>query len=256
MELIPEEWITAWLLVFLRTSGMLTVFPLFSSPVVPPRLRVAIGFFTASLLAPLIPSLPIPTSLFHIVGLMALEVGVGLLLGFICRLVFFGLEVAGGLMGMEMGLQMAFGVNPATGSQSSAPGAVLYYMAIVLWLGLDLHHWLLAAFQRSYVILPIGVAHLNQFVLAHVLARTGELFVIALRITAPILAVSFIISLVFAMLGRTVPQMNVFSESFALRILAGLSVFGFTCQLMSQHIINYLSRLPEDMLLVARAMTF
>jgi flagellar biosynthetic protein FliR len=125
-------------------------------------------------------------------------------------------------------------------------------MAIVLWLGLDLHHWLLAAFQRTYDLLPVGGARLHEAVLDQVLGRCAELFVIALQITAPVLAVSFIISLVFAVLGRAVPQMNVFSESFATRILAGLSVFGFTCQLMAQHIVNYLRRLPEDMLTLAK----
>jgi flagellar biosynthetic protein FliR len=66
------------------------------------------------------------------------------------------------------------------------------------------------------------------------------------------MAVSFIISLVFSVLGRAVPQMNVFSESFSVRPLVGLSVFGLTLDLMSEHIVNYLRRLPEDMLQVAQ----
>jgi flagellar biosynthesis protein FliR len=49
-----------------------------------------------------------------------------------------------------------------------------------------------------------------------------------------------------------VPQMNVFSESFSVRLLAGMTVFGLTCQLMAQHIANYLQRLPEDVLRVAQ----
>jgi len=64
--------------------------------------------------------------------------------------------------------------------------------------------------------------------------------------------VSFIISLVFSLLGRAVPQMNVFSESVALRPLIGLSVFGLTLDLMSEHIVNYLKQLPEDVLRVAQ----
>ena len=69
---------------------------------------------------------------------------------------------------------------------------------------------------------------------------------------APLIAVSFIITLVFSMLGRAVPQMNVFTESFAFRSLAGLAVFGLTLHLMAQHIMNYLQRLPEDVLRVAQ----
>jgi flagellar biosynthetic protein FliR len=85
-----------------------------------------------------------------------------------------------------------------------------------------------------------------------VVGRTSETFLIALQLAAPVMAVSFIISLVFSVMGRAVPQMNVFAESFSVRILVGMSVFGLTMQLMSQHIMNYLWRLPEDMLRVAQ----
>lgn len=253
MELLPQGWLTAWIMVFLRASGMLAVFPIFSSPAVPRRLRVLLGAGMALLLAPALPvAAVVPESMPSLVAIMAAEVGIGLLLGFICRLVFFGVEVAGGLIGMEIGLTLPSGMDPNTGAQSSAPGAVLYFLAIVLWLGLDLHHWVLAAFHRSYDLLPVGGAHLAGGVLYLVLARCAGLFAVAVQLTAPILAVSFIISLVFAVLGRAVPQMNVFTESFALRILAGLSVFGLTCHLMAQHVVNYLHRLPGDMLTVSR----
>jgi flagellar biosynthetic protein FliR len=66
------------------------------------------------------------------------------------------------------------------------------------------------------------------------------------------MAVSFVVSLVFSVLGRAVPQMNVFHESFTIRTLAGLGVFGMTLQLVADHIGNYLRRLPEDMLSLAQ----
>jgi flagellar biosynthetic protein FliR len=80
-----------------------------------------------------------------------------------------------------------------------------------------------------------------------VLKHTSRIFFVALQISAPIIAVSFVITLVFSVLSRAVSQMNVFSESFAFRIAGGLVVFGFTLQLTAQHVLNYLRRLPEDM---------
>jgi flagellar biosynthesis protein FliR len=122
----------------------------------------------------------------------------------------------------------------------------------MLWLSLDMHHWMLLAFEKTYTYLPIGSAHLSQAFVTDLLGRTSGIFVVALQLAAPLLAVSFIISLVFAVLGRAVPQMNVFSESFAVRPLVGLSVFGVVLELMSQHIMNYLHRLPEDILKVCQ----
>ena len=65
------------------------------------------------------------------------------------------------------------------------------------------------------------------------------------------LAASFLVTLLFSLLGRAVPQMNEFSESFPVRTIAGLAVFGLTCSLLAQHIANQLNRIPEDFLRVA-----
>jgi flagellar biosynthetic protein FliR len=81
---------------------------------------------------------------------------------------------------------------------------------------------------------------------------TSQIFVVGLLMSAPIIATSFLVNLVFSVVGRAVPQMNVFSESFAFRILTGMVVFGLSLNLMAQHISNYLRRLPDDFLRVAQ----
>jgi flagellar biosynthetic protein FliR len=78
------------------------------------------------------------------------------------------------------------------------------------------------------------------------------MFLIALQLTGPVLAASFLVTLVFSLLGRAVPQMNVFGESFPVRTTAGLAVFGLTCTLTAQHIVNHLNRIPEDFIRVAK----
>jgi flagellar biosynthetic protein FliR len=108
------------------------------------------------------------------------------------------------------------------------------------------------AFQRSYHFLPIGGAGLNEETALEVIGRTSYLFVFAVQVAAPLIAVSFVIVLVFSVIGRAVPQMNVFMESFGVRVMAGLIVLGLTFQLMAQHIANFLRRLPQDILQVAQ----
>jgi flagellar biosynthetic protein FliR len=241
-----------WLMAFLRVSAMLTVFPVFSARNFPVQLRLALGAAVAALICVTLPTLPEPDDIWGLAHLMAMEVLAGLLFGFVSSLIFYALDMAGGIIGAEIGLTLPPTMNPMSGAQVTAPGSILYYLAAMIWLSLDLHHWLLVGIQRTYTYLPVGGAVLSGALADHVLAGTSEIFVIALQLTAPVIAVSFIISLVFALLGRAVPQMNVFQESFAIRILAGLSVFGLTLQLMSQHIINCLHRLPEDVLVVAQ----
>jgi flagellar biosynthetic protein FliR len=245
--------LTNWMMVFLRVSAMLAVFPIFSASNFPVQLRLALGGLFAVLICPTLPPAPVGAGDFWgMIGVMVMEVGAGLMLGFAGRMVFFALDMAGAVISTEIGLAMPAGLNPLNDTQSVVPGLILYYLAAMLWFSLDMHHWMLVGLQKSYSYLPVGGPHLSGFVVEDVITRTSGTFFIALQLAAPVMAVSFIISLVFSVLSRAVPQMNVFAESFSFRILVGLTVFGLTMQLMSQHITNYLWRLPEDMLRVAQ----
>ncbi len=244
-----------WLLVFLRASAMLAVFPLFAFAVVPRPVRIGLGAMMAFLVAPLIPVLPTTgLDVWAAIGLMALEIGFGLLLGFVSRMFFYALEIAGTLIAMEIGLSMPGGINPFTNTSTTEVATILQNLGVMLFLTLNLHHGLLIAFQRSYLFLPIGGGRLNEALLLDLIGRTNHLFWFALQMSAPVLAVSFMVTLIFAVLSRAVPQMNVFLENFTVRLLAGLTVFGLTCQLMGEHIANYIGRLPEDVLRVAQLM--
>ncbi len=242
-----------WLMVFLRASALLTVFPLLSARNFPVQLRLALGMLLAALVSPTLPPAHLGAlSLTGLVGRMAGEVLAGLALGFASRIVFYALDMAGALIANEMGLNLPAGVNPFADAQNVAPGLILYYLAAMIFLSLDLHHWLLLGFQRSYTVLPVGGAGMSEALVVDLIRRTNETFGLAIRLAAPFIGVSFIVTTVFSVLGRAVSQMNVFSEMFAIRTLAGLTVFGLSCQLLAQHIMNYLRRLPEDVLSVAQ----
>ncbi|MBI5386132.1 MAG: flagellar biosynthetic protein FliR [Verrucomicrobia bacterium] len=244
-----------WVFVFIRTGGFLLMLPIFSAANIPVRLRVGLAAMVAFMISPGLPALALQDLNWPLlIGLIAKEVGVGLTLGFVTRMVFYAVDLAGALVATEMGLNLSISFNPAAGMQSQAPGMIFFYLAAILLLTLDLHHWLIAAFHRSYDVLPIGGASLRPGLLTAVVGYSQGIWASALYIAAPLIAVSFVITLVFGVLSRAVPQMNVFSESFAFRTLAGLAVFGLTIQMMAQHISNYLRRLPEDLLRVAQLM--
>ncbi len=242
-----------WLLVFARVGALLAVLPMFSMQGFPVQLRIGIGILLAVVLAPFLPALPPAAfSLWTLIRLVTVEISVGLVLGFICRLVFFALEAAGAIIATEMGLMMSSEFSQFSGSTISPPAMMLYWMALMLWFSLDLHHWMITAFQRSYLLVPLGAGHCSEALLTDGIRRSAEIFELALQIAAPVLGVSLVISLVFSMLGRAVPQMNVFAESFPVRTLAGCLVFGVTCLFMAQQVLVYLRRLPQDFLSVAR----
>lgn len=250
---MTNELLSTWCVVFLRASGLLALFPVFSSPGIPARVRVSLGALTAFLLAPLLPAVSWDgLSIWAVIGRMIMELAIGLMFGFVTKLMFFALEFAGLLISTEIGLNIQAMFNPTGQSSSPVPAAILTYLGSVIWLSLDLHHWLLVAFKESYGVLPVGSAQLQEPMVREVLSWVGVLFVTGLQMAAPVMAVSFILSLVFSVLGRAVSQMNVFTESFSVRMLVGLGFFGAGMQLLAQQIVNFLHRIPDDLMRIAR----
>jgi flagellar biosynthetic protein FliR len=126
------------------------------------------------------------------------ELSIGLLLGFISRMVFYAVDLAGNIIATQMGLNMATVFDPASAQNEQVPSSILFFLAAVVMLTLDLHHWMLIGFERTYSVLPMGTAHLNSALFETVVAQTGNVFVVALQISAPVIAVSFVVTLVFA----------------------------------------------------------
>lgn len=238
-----------WFLVFVRLGSFLFALPFFSAVNIPATMRVALAALAAMLLAPQLPASTINhLDLLSLFGLIGSEVVIGLLFGFFARMVFFAADIAGIIISSQLGLSMGSLMDPTSRQSDPIPGVILSLLAIVTMLSLDLHHGLLLGFARSFDVLPIGGGHLSTSLFELIVSRTGQIFVIALQISAPVMAVSFSITVFFSLMSRAVPQMNVFAESFGIRIAGGLIVFGFTLHIAAEYIANYLGRLPDELM--------
>jgi flagellar biosynthetic protein FliR len=151
-----------------------------------------------------------------------------------------------------MGFNLASVLDPANGRPTQAPAMIMFLLTCVMMMSLNMHHWLLTGFQYTYTLLPIGGAHLREVLFTNILDHTSRVFLVGVQIAGPLIASSFLAMLLLGFLGRLVPQMNIFAESFSVRIACGLAVFAFTMEISAQHILNGLRRLPEDMMRVAQ----
>ncbi len=242
-----------WMLVFLRLSAFLLVLPFFSIANFTVKVRVAKSPLGALLMAPMLPPFaPDKLDFLSLLGVMIQEISIGLLLGFVSCMIFYAVELAGNFISTEMGLNLAAIFDPTSQQSSQLAGTILVFLATLVLLTLNLHYGMLLAFERTYTALPPGGGHLNNALFEMIARQTSSIFMTALQISAPVIAASFVITLDFSVLSRAVPQMNVFAEMFGFRIVGGLIVFGFTLQLSAQYVVNYLNRLPEDLLAVAQ----
>jgi flagellar biosynthetic protein FliR len=242
-----------WMLVFVRATAFFSILPIFTMLNAPVQLRVAMAALLAMLVAPTLPPFSLANfSIIDLIGLFIKEVLSGLLIGFVTRMIFYATDFAGTLISNEIGLNLASVFDPANARPTQAPGMVMFLLTAVLMMSLDMHHWLLTGFQYTYTLLPVGSAHLREELFGNIVNQTSGVFLVGFQIAAPLIAASFLALMLLGFLGRLVPQMNVFAESFTVRIACGLTVFALTLEISAQHIINGLHRLPEDMMRVSQ----
>src|SRR5262245_33937744 len=125
--------VVTWFLIFARLGAILAFFPIFSGGNVPVIIRIALSALVAFLVLPSVPTVVLDNhSIGVVIRSMVIEVTIGVLLGFICRLVFLAIELAAGILAAEMGLSMSNIFNPLSNELMPTPGILLYWLAIML----------------------------------------------------------------------------------------------------------------------------
>lgn len=217
--------LAAFVLVLARVAGMVMIAPLFGSRTVPLRIRAAVALFVAVAVAPMVGASPGSTAPtlapLALIVAIAVETLIGSAIGLVGQLVFAGVLLAGELAGIEMGLGLAGLIDPQHQTRSTAIAEWQHLIAILVFLSLDGHHVLLQAVAESFVRVPIGALGIAPAGLAAVLALAGEIFVIGLKIAAPVLLLVLLVNVAMGALARLLPQLNVMAVGFPVNVAAG-----------------------------------
>lgn len=220
--LIPQ--FQGFLVVLVRVAGILAALPMFGSRAIPTQIKVALAVGLAVTLLPFInlPRLP-ADGMTSSLG-MASEFLIGLVIGLMVRSLFAGFELAGELMGSQMGFGVVQLFDPTSAHQVSVIAQYQIMMASLVFLSLNGHYMIVQAVADSFrLIAPFG-ASLSVALLDDVVRLSQGLFVVALKLAAPVVGVTLLVNLVMAMLGRAVSQLNVFILSYPITIACGLLV--------------------------------
>lgn len=248
MITIRIEDIYPGMLIFLRAAGMFLVMPVFSGTMIPAPVRIAISAILAYLLAPIFGDFGgVPGHWFIVVMQVVHEVLTGILMGFAVRFLLYALEMAGEIIAVQIGLSLSSNIDPVTRNQATPPNTMLLSLGTVLFLVTGAYQFCLVAFARSFEVFPPSAIFDPQSINT-VIAASGKIFMLAVQISAPLLAISFLVNMSFSVLGRAAPSLNVFMLSFPVQILAGLTVFSMTLGLTIQYILRDIQHLPESML--------
>lgn len=214
------------LLVFVRVGAAMLLLPGYAEPYVSPRVRLLLALMVALLVAPVLgPGLPaLPASAAGL-GLLVLgEVVIGLFLGTVARLFLAALTTAGMVIAYMSSMANALTADPSAAQQGSIVGSFLTIAALLMIFMLDLHHMMLLAVVDSYQLFVPGQA-LPAGDLAEMISRVvARTFLLSFQIAAPFIAVGLIFFLGLGLLGRLMPQVQVFFVAMPLQITIGIVV--------------------------------
>ncbi|MEQ1853032.1 MAG: flagellar biosynthetic protein FliR [Chthoniobacteraceae bacterium] len=238
-----------WMMAFIRAGGVMAMIPLFSGRNVPIPVRLAIAALLALVGMQAMREAPLPPiDVVTLVLAAAHELVIGLLMGVGVRLIFFALETAGQIIANEMGLSVSAQIDPMSQSSTTPVGIALTLFGTLLFLLSGAHHAVFAAFARSFALMAPGVASFDRSVGEVFVRSTGSIFLLAVQMAAPLMAMNFVVTLTFAILSKAAPGVNAFAESFPVRIAAGLTMLALGFGLTAQLVLSGLRNAPELML--------
>jgi flagellar biosynthetic protein FliR len=234
-ETLIAQWLSPILWPFLRILAVFSVAPVFSSRAFPVRAKVGLAFFIALAVQASLPESPVVSvNDKDALGVAAQQVLVGLSIGFATRLIFAAMELAGEVVGFQMGLNFAAFFDPTINSQSSAMGRFFSQMSLLLFVVTNAHLLVIGAFVNSFRAFPVGqplVLMLSQMQL-HQLG--ADIFSSALWIALPVVGMLLFANLALGIISRVAPQMNIFAVGFPITLGVGILGVALTLPLLEQ----------------------
>ncbi len=216
-KLITNHWpeVVTFFLVFGRALGVIIAAPFWGGRTVPLLVRLWIAVVLALATYPLIPAAPMAGGISLLTLFLALsgEVLLGLVLGWLAQLLFAGVRMAGQQIEFRSGLALVQLVDPHEGGHSGIFSSFLEVTAGLIFFALNGHHLLIQALLSSFTLFPLAGEKFFSHVLTGFISSAGEVFVIALRLSAPVLLGLLLSDIVLGVVSRAVPQMNVFMVS-------------------------------------------
>jgi len=250
----PEiEQIIIGLLVMLRISAMVMMLPVIGHQLVPSQVKIGLIVLLTVLIFPMVADkvemIPLTPVAFAAVAIH--EILVAAAMAMFAQLIFAAIQFAGQLISFQMGMTVANVFDPVTHSQQSVISQFAVTLAMLLWISAGAHHIFIATLIESFTLFPI-----NQPIYFPALTTLTDaaamMFVLALKVAAPIMVLMTLIYVALGLLSRAVPQIQVFFVSFPLTVGLGLLTFALGMPASVYLISNAFSSLPGQLPLFLR----
>ncbi len=216
--------ITGFLTITVRLSGLMLFAPFFGSASLPPRIKAALVLALSALLYPMLSPTLTHRDLSDWPVLVFGELLIGAALGIATNLVFDAVQMAGQVLSVQMGYSLVNILDPQTQVDSTVMAMFHQTIALLIFLRLDVHLWLLRAIARSFAVLPPGHVHLSAAFTTALLRGAGSVFSLGVHMAAPVLSATFLTDIILGLLGRASPQAPLMLMGPAVKSVLGLAL--------------------------------
>ena len=237
-----EQQVLAFFLVLARVGPLFVLAPLFSSPLIPLRVRGIVAVALAIGLGPIIgrEAGTIDPSLVSLGGLIAKEALVGLAFAFVLGALFAALSVAGSFLDTLIGFSFGGTVDPVTGVQSAVISQAYALVGVLVFIAISGDAWVIQGLARTYDVVPMDAAPAIGTMVQGVDEAFVAVFVSAIQVAGPVMLALLLTDAAFGMVSRVVPQLNVFAVGFPAKVLVGLALMGVTLPFVAGWLTNEL----------------
>ncbi len=215
-----------FLLIFTRVSGIFTTAPIFGSRNLPVYVKAGVSLLIAYMVMPMVytPAATIPDQFLRYVLVVAGEFLLGLILGWVCSLIFSAVQMAGQLLDMQIGFGIVNVLDPQFGQQIPLVGNFKYILALLTFLATNGHHVFLSALFNSFKIVPVSGVSFHASLSELIIDMVFAIFITALKISLPVLVAILLTDVALGILAKTMPQMNIFVVGVPGKIFVGLFI--------------------------------
>ena len=217
-----QLWVAAFLWPLSRITTFLVAAPLLGHSSIPNPAKIGLGVLLTLIVAPTLPPLPeVPIVSWAGLGILIEQMLIGLAMGLVMRVTFTAVQVAGDIIGLQMGLAFATLFSPDAGN-TMILARYLYMIALLMFLAFNGHLVVIEILATTFHTLPIGMVRFNPEAWRMLAGYGSTIFSAGLLLALPLVASLLIINLAMGILNRSAPQLTVFSVGFPLSLTVGL----------------------------------
>ena len=214
--------------VGIRISGLLLFAPFFGSVVIPPRVKIVLILAITAVLYPVFSPQLKAVTLAQWPAMVGSETLLGVAIGLTTNALFEGVQIAGQMLSVQMGYSLVNILDPNSQVESTVVALFHQTLAMFIFLGLDVHHWILRAIAHSFQYLPPGTATINPMFTKTLLYEGAIVLELGIQIAAPVLAATLLMDVLLGLLGKASPQMPLLLLGPAVKSMLGVLVLGAT----------------------------